>query len=297
MPLPARLSAIAALLLLTASPVLAAVPPAPSTRALGMAGNLRGAASGDAALSLNPSGMSIVRSYVLEAAYLHDRIGDSSGHNLHLSIVDSTSGFNLGGGLYYTYLTDSPEGAPGRSGHEGGVALSFPIGERFFLGATAKYLRLRNSDPVPAGTPRLVSGFAFDVGVTIKPIPILGIGLAATNVTDASLGDRAPRTLGGGVSLGVTGDLLLTFDAVYDIISSDRKVWSWGGGGEYLMAKRFALRAGGGRRGDTAAGVLGGGLSLISDVAALDVGVQQDLSGARKELLIGVSGRIFVPAP
>jgi hypothetical protein len=285
------LALVLIVLLALAAPASATTPPAPSPRAIGLAGNLRGAASGDAALSLNPSGMSTVRTYVLEAAYLHDQVGDATAHDAHVSVVDSTSGFNVAGGLYYTYLND-----PGRSAHEGGAALSFPIGERFFLGGTARYLRVHNDVPIP-GLSQVVSGFAFDVGATVKPIPILGIGLAATNVADASLSDRAPRTLGGGVSVGVTGELLLTFDAVYDISSSANKFWSYGGGGEYLFAKRLAVRAGGGRRGDTRAGVVGGGVSLISDVAALDAGVQADVSGSHKELLIGVSGRIFVPSP
>jgi hypothetical protein len=299
MPSPRCSPAIAAvvvLVLLAAAQARAAVPPAPSTRAVGMAGSSRGAATGDTALSLNPSGMSLVRSYVVEAAYLHDRVGDGKGHDFHLSIVDSTSGFNVAGGLYYTYLTDSPQDASSRSAHEGGAALSFPIGGYLFLGATAKYLRLRNDDPVP-GTPGLISGFGFDVGLTIKPIPLLGIGLVATNVADASLGDRAPRTLGVGAGAGVTAELLLVFDAVYDITHGASRVWSFAGGAEYLFAKSFGVRAGFGRRGDTRANVVAVGVSLISEVAALDVGVQQDLGGARKELLVGVSGRVFVPSP
>jgi hypothetical protein len=292
--LPVRLFVLAATsVLLSAAPALATPP---GTRAVGMAGSLRGSATGDTALSLNPSGMSLLRTYVVEAAYLLDNAGGKA-HNAHFSVVDSTSAFNVAGGVYYTYLTDSPEGGPGRSGHEGGVALSFPFGERFFVGVAAKYLRLNNDDPLPEGVSRRVSGFAFDLGATIKPIASLGIGLAATNLANADLGDRMPRTLGGGVTFGVTGELLLAFDAVYDITSSANKVWRLGGGAEFVMAKRFALRAGAGRRGDTKAGLLAGGFSLISDVAALDVGVQQDLAGARKQLLVGVSARVFVPTP
>jgi hypothetical protein len=285
------------LVALVVLPLLAAPASAtpPSTRAIGMADSLRGNASGDTALSANPSGMSLARTYVFEAAYLHDRIGDGTAHNAHVSIVDSTSAFNVAGGLYYTYLNDSPETPPGRSGHEGGVALSFPIGERFFLGGTVKYLRLTTESPVPAGIPRLRSGFAFDVGATVRPISTIGIGIAATNVADADLGDRAPRTVGGGVAIGATDDLLLAFDAVRDL--GTVKFWRYGGGAEYLFAKRVGVRAGGGYRGDTRSGVLSVGLTLLSEVAALDLGAQQDLSGARKELLVGVSGRIFVPAP
>jgi hypothetical protein len=280
--------------LLALLPVRAWATP-PSTRAIGMADSLRGNATGDAALSENPSGMSLARTYVLEAAYLHDRIGDGTAHNAHVSIVDSTSPFNVAGGVYYTYLNDSPESPPGRSGHEGGLALSFPIGERFFFGATVKYLRVRTDDPLPAGAPRTVSGFGFDLGATVRPISTIGIGLAATNVADASLGDRAPRTLGGGVAVNPTDELLLSFDAVRDL--GPEKFWRFGGGGEFLFAKRVAVRAGGGYRQDTRSGLLSVGLTLLSDVAALDLGAHQDLSGARKELLVGVSGRIFVPSP
>jgi hypothetical protein len=267
----------------------------PSTRAVGMADSLRGNAGGDTALSVNPSGMSLARTYVLEASYLHDRIGDGTAHNAHLSIVDSTSPFGVAGGVYYTYLNASPETPPGRSGHEGGVALSFPIGERFFLGGTVKYLRLHTDDPLPAGTARVTSGFAFDVGATVRPVPTIGIGLAATNIADASFGDRTPRTIGGGVAVGATDDLLLAFDAVRDLGALE--FWRFGGGAEYLFAKRVGVRAGGGYRGDTRSGLLSVGVSLVSDVAALDLGAHQDLSGPRKELVIAVSGRIFVPSP
>jgi hypothetical protein len=285
------------LALLAAGRAAATIPPVPSTRSMGMASSLRGSAMGDAALALNPSGMSLARTYVLEAAYLYDRPGDGQAHNGHISVVDSTSAFNVAGGLYYTYLTEGRDNAPGRSGHEAGLALSFPIGDRVFLGALLKYLRLRNDDPVPPGTSRLVSGFGFDLGATVRPASMLTIGVAATNVAGAQLGDRAPRTLGGGVTVGVTNEVLLALDAVVDVTDSTRKVWRFVGGAEFLVANRLALRAGGGRRGDTGAALLAGGLSLISEVAALDFGVQQDLAGARKELVVGVSGRVFVPSP
>jgi hypothetical protein len=288
-------SSTSSLVVLTASLLAAqtraAVPPVPSTRSVGLASTLRGSATGDAALSLNPSGMSILRTYAVEAAYLLDQVGSASAHNAHLSIVDSTSALNIAGGVYYTYLNDAV-----RSGHEGGAALSFPLGEHFFLGATARYLRLRTDNPVPPGFPALVSGFAFDAGLTIKPSPLLGIGLVATNLADAGLGDRAPRTFAGGLAVGATSELLLAADAVYDLTDSAHTWWRLAGGAELLIAKWIAVRAGGGRRGDTGAGLVSVGLSFISDVAALDAGVQKDLSGA-KELLVGVSGRIFVAAP
>ena len=58
-----------------------------------------------------------------------------------------------------------------------GVALSFPIVDKLFVGGLVKYLRLHNDAPA-AGASSVTSGFAFDLGVTVKPISAVGIGLA-----------------------------------------------------------------------------------------------------------------------
>jgi hypothetical protein len=273
----------------------ATTPPDPGTRALGTGGALRGAATGDSALTLNPSGMSLMRAYVIEGAYSYDHIAGGGSNLGRVSIVDSTSGFNIAGGVYYNYLDDETV-TPHRSGHEGGVALSFPIGEHFFLGGMAKYLRLSNDGPRPAGVPSRVSGFTFDAGLTIKPVNAISIGLAAQNLVDLHT-SRAPRMFGGGIAVGATSDLLFALDAAVDTTTAGHKVWSVMGGGEYLVLKRFALRAGGGHRGLTKAGYLSAGFSLIAQFGALDFGFQQDLSGSPKETFIGASARLFLPAP
>lgn len=294
--LPATLSCAAAIAL--TFPARAAAPPVPGTRAMGLGGALRGAATGDSALTLNPSGMSLMRAYVIEAAYQHDGYTGGAGSNLgRASIVDSTSAFNVAGGIYYQYLTEDLGGGFDRSGHEGGVALSLPLGEHLFIGGSVKYLRLKTSGPAPA----TAKGFTFDAGLTLKPVGAVTIGVVGQNLADLHT-SRAPRTVGGGITVGATADFLLCFDAVYDFTSkrdtgSTGKVWHFMGGAEYLFAKRFALRAGGGRRGLGEAGYLAAGASYIAQIGAVDFGFQQDLGGAAKETLIGVSARLFLPAP
>jgi hypothetical protein len=271
-----------------AAPAQAGVPAVPGPRALGIANALRSAATGDSALSLNPSGMSLVRSYVIEGSYTNDSQGGTA-HDVHLSVVDSTSALNLAGGLYYTYVT-----GPATSGHEAGLALSFPIASRVFIGGLMKYLYLSQEEPLPPGR---LKGFTFDAGVTVRPIPALAIAVVAQNLARRE-SPRTQRTLGGGVSLSPTPDLLLSFDALYDLTSvPNDKVWSFMGGGEYLVGKTLGLRAGGGHRGDTKATYLSAGVSLVSEVGALDAGYQQDLNGSRKETIIGVGARLFIPAP
>jgi hypothetical protein len=292
---------VAAAAVTSVSPARAANPPFVGTRAMGMGGALRGAATGDSALTLNPSGMSLVRAYAIEAAYAYDRIGGTS-HVGRLSIVDSTSAFNLGGGLYYNYLSDdtSPAGEtspPHRSGHEWGMALSMPLGEHFFLGGTVKYFRLSNSGTLPAGFPQRVRGFTFDAGLTIKPVSAVSIGVSGQNLAKLDT-DRAPRTVGGGITLGAATDFMLSLDGVLELANGSRpQVWHVMGGGEYLWAKRFGIRAGGGRRGYNHAGFLTAGASFVGQSAAIDVGLQRDLSGALPETYVGASLRVFLPAP
>jgi len=281
------------------SPARATTPPVPGTRSLGLAGALRGAATGDSGLTLNPSGMSLMRAYVIEGSYLYDGVKGGDGHLGRLSIVDSTSGFNVAGGVYYQYLSQDLGGGVSRSGHEGGVALSIPLGEHLFIGGAAKYLRLTTE----AGASSMTKGFTFDAGITVKPVGSVTIGVAGQNLVDKHT-DRAPRTVGGGITVGATSDLLLAADAVLDFTSrrdatggASGKVWSFMGGAEYLFAKKFALRAGGGRRGFPEAGYLAVGASYIAQIGAIDFGFQRDLSGSAEETVIGASARLFLPAP
>jgi hypothetical protein len=278
------------------SPANAATPPVPGTRALGLGGALRGAATGDSALTLNPSGMSLMRAYVIEAVYAYDSAGSASSNLGRLSIVDSTSGFNIAGGIYYNYLDQDLGNAISRSGHEGGAALSIPLGQHLFVGGTVKYLRLSTTGAAPT------RGVTFDAGITIKPVGSVSLGVAGQNLVDKHT-DRAPRMLGFGLTVGATTDLLFAVDGVLDFTSrrdtggADKKVWSVMGGGEYLFLKTFGLRLGGGLRGLSEKGYLSAGASYIAQIGAIDVGFQQDLAGSAKETFIGVSARLFLPSP
>jgi hypothetical protein len=291
------LLSVATLSLLSSTALAAGeITPLANGRALGMGGALRGAAAGDAALALNPSGMSLLRAYALEGEYLHG--SGRSENDAHVSIVDSTSAFNVAGGLYYTYLSASPGGdAPDRSGHEGGFALSVPFGEKIFLGATAKYVRLTTKGGA-AMADDVTKGLTFDVGATLRPTTFLGIGIVGYNLND--LHDRRlPFAVGGGITASPMDELLLAFDVLWDrhAGAGDQAAVHLMGGAEYTFARRVALRAGAGHRGGALTGTyVSGGLTLVSEVGALDGGVQRGL-GDLDETLFVISARLFIPAP
>jgi hypothetical protein len=272
-----------------------ALPP----RVLGMGGALRAAATGDAGPLLNPSGISLLRSYALEASYEH--VAPSAGHVGHVSVVDSTSAFNVGGALYYTYATAAPEAAPAPSRHEGGLSLSLPLGERIMLGGTAKYVRARRdgSGLTPALPDEHTSGITFDAGLTVRPVPSVSLGVVGYSLRDMKL-PEAPLSLGWGIGFTPIPELLVAFDGVVDFTTYDDQrgnALSLMGGGEYAFANRLAVRAGGGYDGLRKNGYGSLGFSFLSELGAIDLAARRDVSGEVKATFVGIAGRLFVPSP
>lgn len=299
--LPVRAQTLAAAALLSAASLASGPPTADagelavrSPRSLGMGESLRGAAAGSTALFLNPSGMSLARSYVVEGGYQSAQALD--GHVAHLAIADSTSAFNLGGGIYYTYATASPEDRGSFGRHEGGVALSFPLGDVATIGATTRYLRTWvNQGPSPTSPPAgKKNGFTMDAGLTIRPVKMVSLGLVAQGLRELGT-SQATRSFGGGLALIPTGQLALAVDSVWEDVGDDRRL-TVSGGAEYTFANSLALRVGGGSVQDgepfgTA------GLSVLAEVGAVDIGARLDTSGESETLYLGLAARLFVPTP
>jgi hypothetical protein len=252
---------------------------------------MRAIATGDAGPMLNPSGISLIRSYAVEAGYQYGKSLDS--HDARIAAVDSTSAFNLGGALYYAYHRDSPGAGLTETGHLFGGSLSFPFLEKIYLGGNIKYSRLRDAADVAH------NGFTFDAGLTVRPLPQLSIAAVGYNLRDLDT-PLLPRGFGGGLAVMPIPMFLLVADVVMDKVYDDPEhdlATHFMGGGEFSFSTAAALRAGGGHDGLTKNNYFSVGLSGISpDVGAIDIGLRQDVSGERKVTLIGVSARLFVPS-
>lgn len=264
----------------------------PGTRSLGVGGALRGAASGDSGPMLNPSGISLIRAYVAEGAYQYG--SKDSSHGAHVSAVDSTSAFNIGGALTYTFQRAKPTGGASQTTHLVGGSLCFPLGDLVFLGGSAKYLHFSYDDP---GIEQKSQGFIFDAGLTIRPSPLFSLGLVGYNLSNRE-NNFVPLGFGGGIAVSPLPELSLLLDSVYQRVYGDpnRDTYSIMGGAEY-NSQAFALRLGGGRDGVSRNGYVSAGVSLVSQVGAIEAAVRQDISGDRKSTFVGVSARLFVPAP
>jgi len=269
------------------------------TRALGMGGGLRGAATGGSGPLQNPSGMSLLRTYNIEADYFFARV--RSGHLFHASVVDSTSEFRLAGGLYYTYHFDNPDQpAASAHGHEGGLALSLPFGEYVAIGATLKYLRLSGLEGAPGGG--TASGVTFDVGATVRPTSQISIGIVGSNLRHLGLG-TVPTAIGYGAAVTVGTNLQVVADGITNLTRDDplpRKGTRVSAGGELTVVQKAVVRVGGGYDGISQNGFFTVGLAAISEAGSLDFGLRQDAfrgGGSPRETVLGASFRLFVPQP
>jgi hypothetical protein len=267
------------------------------TRSRGMGGALRGAAAGTSAPALNPSGLSLVRSYVIEGAYHY--LQDEKGHLTQVAVSDSTSATNLGGGLSYTYATGSPPGGKA-SRHEGSFSLSFPFGDYVALGGSARYLKLSHT-PTATNVEEKRSGFTFDAGLSVRPSQRFSLGLAAYGLKDMK-DPQVPRAFGGGIVLIPMGELIIAGDAVLDQRTHDPALgnaWSFMGGAEYTAAGRFAVRAGGGHDGLREQPYASLGVSVLGEMGAIDAAGRLDLGSKHPQhsLYVGMALRLFVPSP
>jgi hypothetical protein len=273
------------------------------TRSLSMGGSLRAAPSGDAAVLLNPAGMSLFRTYSINAGYMY-RVADK-GNLLNVSIVDSATKA-LAAGLSYTYGHASPETTLAIGGgktfdlnetsntHEAAFALSYPLASIFHLGLTAKYVY--HSIEQPEGTPEearkgTTSGFTLDAGGLLSITK--GFNLAAVGYNLIPVDNVLyPRALGLGVSYAFGTTFLAEFDSVLSFYEQGMKP-SFHGGGELFLGQSYAVRAGAMHDMARESTYVTAGLGLIASKIALDVGMRQMVKGGA-ETAIGVSIRAFL---
>jgi hypothetical protein len=277
-----------------------------------MGGASRAWAIGDEGPLLNPSGMTLAKAYNIEAAYSYASAGNPpapgvvpnrlADNFLHASIVDNTSSFNLAGGLYYTYHTADRGGGAVAHGHEGGLALALPFGDVVALGGTIKYLDLEDADDVRGHG----GGLTFDLGATIRPLPMLSLGLVGANLRDLD-NSQATRGIGYGAAWIPIPNLVVALDGLTRLTADNqtgRKGTSVMAGGDFTLAGKLGVRAGGGYDAVTGNGYATVGFSAISEIGAFDAGLREDLTRSEvgpgvdrpREAVVGVSLRLFVPA-
>lgn len=280
-------------------------------RALGMADALIAAPTGAAALALNPAGMSLISGYVIEGAYLYEV--RRSGHGAHVSVVDSITSKRVAAGIYYNFLFSQPKlYVPGtgetklsKQGHQTGLAVSVPLGDRFILGANVGYLYHKTSakvyDPLEDKRKDVeverLNTVGVDVGAIFRAASsgdnLVNIGLVGTNlVPTKSL--EAPLALGVGVAYGFKKFLIADFDVVLNFDVDDRKkMVDFHGGVEGFIAGQFAIRGGAVHKMYWQSTYVTAGFGYVNPKVALEIAYGQQVQGG-VESQIALSLRFFL---
>lgn len=317
-----RLALVVLVSLVATAQVARAQADFPGVRAMGMGEAQRATATGAEGPLLNPAGMSLVRQYVVEGMY-GIKI-ESVGHNANVSIVDSITS-RVAAGLFYSFIYESPKlgfnWAGGRvesatltrTGHAAGLSLSIPIGDRFIIGATAKYLHLDTTAPLPMGTvPNhltldSVNGVTFDVGMILRLGTKFNIGLVGYNLWDH--GSReSPLSLGVGLAYIPLPTLSINFDTVVNFTGfqtyhfdpmtgkvnlEQRTTARLGPGIEWLAGNRIPVRIGVVYDSGLPATYLTAGLGYLSTSFGIDLSYRGKVQGGIENfLMLGL--RLFV---
>jgi hypothetical protein len=225
-------------------------------RAAGMAGAVRALGASTTAPYFNPANLGLTRAY-----HIHPFVQITPEALRHLyggAIIDSTRRFS--GGVSFIGGFQDADGID-RSHIDARIPLAFAISDSFHIGLGGRYMMLDQEGDGPLGDSRVSGGLkdnpadsgddgrsalvhtvTFDAGFTIRATKELHIGIVGQNLSYPNH-SLLPTTVGGGIGYG-SEDFSIEVDGVADFNSYEDPTPRVMGGGEYLIADRFPIRAG-----------------------------------------------------
>lgn len=269
-------------------------------RSLAMGGAQQVWGGSTTAVFVNPANLSLYRVYHLEgiAAFSPEAGRQSYGG----AVVDSTTS-RLAGGFGGTWSQMDPDGIK-RQWTDLRLTLAYPLGDRFHLGVTGRYMRVNQgtargpfgssfaSDGL-SGEP-IVNEFTFDAGAAIAITEQFRFAMSGRNLT-------APGT--GLMPLGVAGGLgwsnqIVTAEAntLIDFTTYGSARVRMMGGAEVLLADRVPLRAGYRYDAGTKTHALGLGAGYVDRRFSIELGGRRDIVADRPATMLAVGLRFFIDA-
>lgn len=220
-----------------------------TARAAGTAGAVRTFSNSITALFVNPANLAAARVYHLGAfAQIYP---EASRQSYGVGAVDSiVSSARVAGGVGATWNFQDLDGV-NRKWTDLRFGLAYPISDQFFMGVGGRYMWLSEDGLGPLGTSlasggladkKIVRGFAFDAGLTMKATKNISMSLVGTNLNNPDHGFQ-PTTVGGGAGL-TFGDFGGEVDLVADFTTWNETTLRPAVGLEGLFADHVAARAG-----------------------------------------------------
>lgn len=256
-------------------------------RELALGESMRANATGAAAITLNPAGLSMSRELVFEGSYGYRDI--DSADSLTISACDST--VPVPGCFYYRYFTADG----GRRVHEAGYLASRAITPTIAIGVNNKYFDYEDELEE-------TSGYAADLGLIFMPSTGVQLGVAGYNLLRTEESSQYPRGTGVGLVLRPTSGLTLGLDAMWHMeLEDDEKSGRYGGGIEYFLLadggqSGYPLRAGTVHDRTSGETYVTAGVGYRTMKVGLDLGARRAVDGGDELTVLG-SIRLFAPTP
>jgi hypothetical protein len=268
----------------------------PRSVAMGNAAQVFGGST--TAVFVNPANLPLYRVYHLEGLAA---LGPEARRQSYGGAIADSSTSRLAGGLGGTWSQMDPDGIK-RQFTDVRLALAYPLGDRFSLGATGRFLRVGQkvaSGPLGAslasdGTREepIFSGFTFDAGAAVQISENIRVALSGRNLT-ATGSALAPLAVAGGIGWS-NQTVTIEADSLVDFTTFGSARARAMLGGEFLVADHFPLRAGyrydAGMR--THAASLGVG--YVDRKFSVELGGRRDVAGDNPATLISLGVRFFI---
>lgn len=223
---------------------------------------------------VNPGGLALAQVYSVELGYLDDFRG--SDRKFNASIVDSQAG-PVAAGLAYTYGSFRPDGMVAGNdrlqGHRLEASTAVRLSNTSAFGMTSRYITYDYMNGETEDEAKSFSLFTLDVGLQWRLSDTLSFGLVGYNLLNS---DQPEVPISWGAGLGyLVGTLSIELDVRYNAKIGGAK---FSAGAGYVVGELLPLRIGGAYDRKTGEWSISGGIGIIVDNFAIDVGYRQTLN-------------------
>jgi len=268
----------------------------PRSVAMGSANQVFGGST--TAIFNNPANLPLYRVYHLEA--LGSFSPEARRQSYGGAIADSSTS-RLAGGFGGTWSQMDPDGIK-RNFTDLRLSLAYPLGDRFSLGVTGRYLRVgQKVGAGPFGASLASDGtrdepvfnaFTFDAGAAVQITESIRFAVSGRNLTAPGTA-LAPIAVAGGLGFS-NQTFTIEADTLVDFTT-------WGGargrymlGAEYLLADRVPLRAGYRYDDGLKTHALGLGVGYVERKFSIELGGRRDLVADHPSTMVSLGLRFFI---
>lgn len=266
----------------------------PRSIAMGGAAQVWGGST--TAVFVNPANLARYRVYHLEGL---GAFGPEAGRQSYGGAVVDSSTSRLAGGFGGTWSQMDPDGIR-RQWTDLRLALAYPLGDRFQLGLTGRYLRVSQGQargPFGAslasdGKELLANEFTFDAGAAIDITDQLRFAVSGRNLTAPGTG-VLPLGVAGGLGWS-NGTVTTEANSLVDFTTFGEARLRMMAGAEVLLADRIPLRAGYRYDAGMRTHAVGAGAGYVDRRFSIEVGGRRDVVADHPATMISVGLRFFI---